>query len=158
MAITTCYHNLCSLGMVLWSSYFNPLNNRNPFVQPMDTGPSPIDSIGTAAQITGVVLIYKDNKYKLTFTRIQMHRNQSMIKAYLTTSLHIQDIIVSPWKAFRKCFRICFKKKIKNQMAKKKAPSIAQSQGTNSLPITFWRSHGNTFNLFHNSKSCKNQK
>ena len=158
MSITTCDNSLGLLLMVLQASDFNPLNNCNPSVRSEDPGPAPNNAIGTAAQITGVVLIYKDNKYKLTFTRIQMHRNQSMIKAYLTTSLHIQDIIVSSCKAFRKCFRICFKKKIKNQMAKKKAPSIAQSQGTNGLPITFWCSHGNTFNIFHNSKSCKNQK
>ena len=66
MAITTCYHNLCSLGMVLWASYFNPLNNVNPFAPPMDTGPSPIYSIGTADQITEFVLLYKYDKEKFT--------------------------------------------------------------------------------------------
>ena len=96
MSITTCDNSLGLLLMVLQASDFNPLNNCNPSVRSEDPGPAPNNAIGTAAQITGVVLIYKDNKYKLTFTRIQMHRNQSMIKAYLTTSLHIQDIIVSP--------------------------------------------------------------
>ena len=36
ISITTCDHNLGFLGMVLLASYFDPLNNRNPFVPPID--------------------------------------------------------------------------------------------------------------------------
>ena len=64
MDVTTCDHNLGFLGMVLWESYFIPLNNGIPFTPPTDTGPAPINSIGTAAQIAEVVRIYKYDKDK----------------------------------------------------------------------------------------------
>ena len=55
MAITNCDHSLDFLGMVLRELYFNPINNRNPFAPPTDPGPSPINIIDKAAQITEVV-------------------------------------------------------------------------------------------------------
>ena len=64
MYITTCDHNLGFLGMVIWSSDFDTLNNRNPFLPPADPGPAPINATGTAAQITEVVRLYKDDKEK----------------------------------------------------------------------------------------------
>ena len=55
MSITTCDHSLCILGMVLRSSDFDPLNNRNQFVTPIDTGPAIVNATVTAAQITEVI-------------------------------------------------------------------------------------------------------
>ena len=55
MSITTCDRNLGFLVILLWASYFNPLNNGNLFMPPIDPGPAPINATGTAAQITEVV-------------------------------------------------------------------------------------------------------
>ena len=66
MSITTCYHNLGFLGMVIQASDFYPLNNGNPFASPIETGPAPINPTGTDAQITEVVRLYKYNKEKFT--------------------------------------------------------------------------------------------
>ena len=66
MYITTCDHNLGFLGMVLRVSYFDPLNNRNPFSSPTDHGPTPVNSIVTGDQITEVVRLYKYDKEKFT--------------------------------------------------------------------------------------------
>ena len=57
MAITTCDHNLGLLGMVLQASYFDTLNNRNPFAPPTDPGPAHINAIGTEDQINEAVRI-----------------------------------------------------------------------------------------------------
>ena len=65
-SITTCDHNLGFLGMVLRVSYFDPLNNRNPFSSPTDPGPSPVNDIVTGAQITEGVRLYRYEKEKFT--------------------------------------------------------------------------------------------
>ena len=57
MFITTCYHNLGFLGMVLRASDSDPLNNGKPFAAPIDPGPAPIDTTSTAAPITEVVCL-----------------------------------------------------------------------------------------------------
>ena len=62
MEITTFDQNLCFLGMVLWASDLDPLNNGNPFIPPTDTGPAPINAVGKSAQITEIVCLYKYNK------------------------------------------------------------------------------------------------
>ena len=66
ISITTCDHNIVLLRMVLLASDFDPINNRNPFEPPTDPGPSPINSTVTAAKITEVVRLYKDDKEKFT--------------------------------------------------------------------------------------------
>ena len=62
ISITTCDHNLGFLGMVLRASYFDPINNGNPFALPIDPRPFPVNATSTAAQITEVVRLYKDKK------------------------------------------------------------------------------------------------
>ena len=54
MAITTCDHNLGFLGIVLQASYFDHLNNGNPFAITKYTRPSPINAIETSDQINEV--------------------------------------------------------------------------------------------------------
>ena len=66
MFITTCDHNLGFLGMVLRASYFDPVNNGNPFVPPIYPGPAPINATGTSAQVTEVVRLYKEDKEQFT--------------------------------------------------------------------------------------------
>ena len=66
MAIVTCDHNLGFLGMVLQASYFDPLNNVNPFAPPKDPGPAHVNAVGTVAQITEVIRLYKDYREKFT--------------------------------------------------------------------------------------------
>ena len=66
MSITTCYHNLGFLGMVLWASDFDPLNNGNPFAPPIEPGTAPFNATGTAALTTEVVRLYKNAKEKFT--------------------------------------------------------------------------------------------
>ena len=93
MSITTCDHNLGFLGMVLRASYFDPLNNGNPFAPPIDPGPAPINPTGTAPQITEVVRLYKDDKEKFTtycefhIILISMITNKCSEK-YMTTLKH----------------------------------------------------------------------
>ena len=60
------HHHLVFLGMVLWASYFDPLNNWHPFAPPIYHGLAPIISTGTAAQITEFVCLYKDDKETFT--------------------------------------------------------------------------------------------
>ena len=57
MSTTKCDHNLGYLGIVLWASYLDPLNNRNPLAPPTDTGLAPINVIVTYYQITEAVCI-----------------------------------------------------------------------------------------------------
>ena len=64
--IATCDHNLGFLVMVLWASYFNPLNNKNSLVPPTYTGPAPINAISIVSQITEVIHLYQNGKYKFT--------------------------------------------------------------------------------------------
>ena len=52
--------------MVLWSSYFDPLNNENPFTPPTDPGPALVNAIVVAYQITESIRLYKDDKEKFT--------------------------------------------------------------------------------------------
>ena len=66
MSITTCDHNLGFHVMVLWASYFYPLNNGNSFAPPTYLGPTPTNDTNTAAKITKVVRLYKDDKEKFT--------------------------------------------------------------------------------------------
>ena len=66
MSITTCDYNLGFLIMVLGASYFDPLNNRNPFASPTDPVPAPVNAVVTGAQITEVVLLYIYEKEKFT--------------------------------------------------------------------------------------------
>ena len=93
MSITTCGHNLGFLGMVLRASYFDPLNNRNPFVPPIDPKPAPVNATGTYAQITEVVGRYKYYKEKITtycefrLILITMITNKCPEK-YMTTLKH----------------------------------------------------------------------
>ena len=68
--ITTSDHNLGFLTMVLRASYFDPINNGNPFAPPIDPGPAPINATGTAAQITEVVRLYKDDKVKFHYPTV----------------------------------------------------------------------------------------
>ena len=62
MSITPCYHNLGLLGMIIRASYYDPLNNRNPFAPPIYPGPAPMNATGIATQITKVLRIYKDDR------------------------------------------------------------------------------------------------
>ena len=62
MSITTYDHNLGFLGMVLPASDFDLLNNGNPFLPPIDSGPAPINVTNIAAQIAKVVRLYKEDK------------------------------------------------------------------------------------------------
>ena len=93
MSITTCDHNLGFLGMALRASDFDPLNNGNPFAPPIDPGPAPINATGTAALITEVVCLYKDDKEKFTtycefhIILISMITNKCPEK-YMTTIKH----------------------------------------------------------------------
>ena len=66
MAIATCDYNLGFLGMVLRASYFDPLNNGNPFAPPTDPVTAHVNAIVTAAQITEVARLYKDDREKFT--------------------------------------------------------------------------------------------
>ena len=66
MSITNCDHNLGFLGMVLRALDFDPLNNENPFLPPIYPGPAPVNVTGTAAQITEVVRLYKNDKENFT--------------------------------------------------------------------------------------------
>ena len=66
MAITTFDQNLGFLWMALRASYFNPINNGNPFAPPTDPVPAHINAIGTASQITKFVRLYKYYKDKFT--------------------------------------------------------------------------------------------
>ena len=83
MAITTCDHNLGLIGMVLRASYFDPLNNGNPFYPTKYPGPAPFNAIITSAQITEVVRLYRDEKEKCT-----TYYEFSMILIYTTTLKH----------------------------------------------------------------------
>ena len=58
--------------MVMQESDLNPLNNRNMFAPPTDPGPNPISIIGTAAQITEVLRLYKYDKDKFV-TYFEFH-------------------------------------------------------------------------------------
>ena len=93
MYITTCDHSLGFLAMVIWASYFDPLNNRNPFAPPIDPGPTPINVTVTDAQINEVVRLYKDYKEKFTaycgfhIILISMITNKCPEK-YMTTLKH----------------------------------------------------------------------
>ena len=62
MTITTCDQNLGFLGMLLWGSDFDTLNNGNPFAPLTYPVPAPVNAIDTAAQITEVIRLYKDDK------------------------------------------------------------------------------------------------
>ena len=66
ISITTCDHNLVFLGIVIWASYFDTLNNRKLFAPAIDPGPTAINATGTANQITGFVHLYKYEKEKPT--------------------------------------------------------------------------------------------
>ena len=48
--------------MVLQESNLDPLKNGNTFDPPTDTGPVPLNPIGSAAKITEVVRLYKYDK------------------------------------------------------------------------------------------------
>ena len=93
MSITTCDHNLGFLGMVLRVSYFDPLNNGNPFAPPIDPVPAPVNDTDTASQITEVVRLYKYDKEKFTtyceffIILISMVTNKCPEK-YMTTLKH----------------------------------------------------------------------
>ena len=66
MSITTCDHNLGFLGILFRASYFDALNNRNPFASPIDPGPDTINGTGTVSQISEVAHPYKDEKEQFT--------------------------------------------------------------------------------------------
>ena len=64
MSIIKCDNKLGFLGMLLRASYFDPL--KKTFASPTDPGSAPINAIGTANQITDVVLLYKYDKETFT--------------------------------------------------------------------------------------------
>ena len=66
MSVTTCDRNLGFLGKILRTSYFDPLNNGNPFAPPIYPGTALINATGTSAQVTEVVRLYKEDKEQFT--------------------------------------------------------------------------------------------
>ena len=66
VSITICDRNLGLLRILLRASYFDPLNNGNPFLPPTDPKPATANTIGTAAQINAVRHLYKEDKEKFT--------------------------------------------------------------------------------------------
>ena len=79
--------------MLIRTSDINSLINGNPFAPPIDPGPAPVNTTGTASQITEVIRLYKYYKEKITtycdfrIILINMITNKC-IEKYMTTLKH----------------------------------------------------------------------